>query len=63
MFALYSQSSHLVEIFRVTYEVERIISKEMSSKPISLVLLGSLCIIGFADGHLGMYKTDTMQEI
>lgn len=35
----------------------------MPSQPVSLVLVGSLCVIGFADGHIGLYKTDTMQEI
>lgn len=65
LFALHSHDSNLVEIYRVTYEIEKIVDKVMPSRPSCLKLStdGCLCVIGFADGHLGIYKTDSMQEI
>lgn len=65
LFALYSRNSSAVEIYRVTFEVEKICEKFFNSHPLSLALTqdGCQCLIAFEDGYLGVYKTETLQEI
>lgn len=62
---MYAIDSNAVEIYRFTFEVEKIIERDMLSQPtcVKFSYDGCLCAVGFADGSIGIYKTDSMQEI
>ena len=63
--ALHSTNSNLVEIYRITFEIEKIVQKPMTAKISCLKFSkdGSMCLIGLSDGHIGIYKAETLQEI
>jgi WD40 repeat protein len=65
LFAVHAIDFNAVEIYRFTFEVEKIIERDMLSQPtcVKFTLDGCLCAVGFADGNIGIYKTDSMQEI
>jgi hypothetical protein len=65
IFGLYSHSSKLVEIYRITFEVEKIVDKVMNEQPQSLQFSddGNYCVISFTNGRIGAFKVDTLNEI
>ena len=65
VFTLHSTQSNLVEVYRVTYEIEKIVDTVLSSKPSTIELSsdGLSCAISFEDGELGLFKVDQMSQI
>ena len=60
-----SPVSRLVEVSRITYQVEKVKNTLMPAQPSAFVFSknGCHCAIGFVDGTLSVYKSDTMQSV
>ena len=63
--AVYSQQSNLIEIYRITFETEKIVELVLEKKPITVELSNdaSICIVCFDDGEIEVYKVDQTTSI
>ena len=58
--AVYSKQSNLIEVYRITFETEKIVELVLEKTPSTLELShdASLCIVCFDEGDIELYKVE-----
>ena len=65
LIAIFSQVSHLLEVYRIEAELDKVVSAQVNSQPTALEFVrhGRYLVVGDTQGRVSVLKSDTLDEV